>query len=232
LTRIETIRGSESLRSEVAARAKVRLVYGGPPRSASEVGDALQIWDGFNATRGGSTMGREIHSTPYLRARDGVASADASFAQVRCRRALLGTSALSGGELRSVAFVAALAAAPALAPSQAAAQFVCSDTQTGTGQGAAAGPNSVACGTGASAGGDGSISNTATGANANASGSGNAANGIGNTATGDRANASGDGTVSNTATGNGARSASVPTLMATPATTSRSVPRPSPAAVR
>jgi hypothetical protein len=96
--------------------------------------------------------------------------------------------------------VAALAAAPLLAPSQAAAQFVCSDTQTGTGQGATAGPNSVACGTGAIAGGDGTVSNTATGVNANASGSGNAPNGVGNTATGNLATASGNFST-NTATG-------------------------------
>ena len=66
-------------------------------------------------TRGGINMNREPHSTLYPRTRDGAASADGSDAQVRCRRVnLLGTSALYGGKLAGLAFVAALVAAPAV----------------------------------------------------------------------------------------------------------------------
>jgi hypothetical protein len=53
----------------------------------------------------------------------------------RFRAGSLVNTVLAGGKLRGLAFVAALAAAPVLAPSQAAAQFICNST-AGTGQGA------------------------------------------------------------------------------------------------
>src|SRR5262249_51554701 len=53
-----------------------------------------------------------LHS---MRAHSGAASADGSYAQIRCRLAnLLRVSALCGGKLRGLAFVAALAAAPGI----------------------------------------------------------------------------------------------------------------------
>jgi hypothetical protein len=149
----------------------------------------------------------------------------------------MGGNAIAGDGWRGLAIAAGIVtifgAAPMLAPTEAVAQFVCSDT-TGTGQGAIAGPNSVACGTAANASGTNS-GNTATGTNANASGNDaqNVAAGLNtnasgqgsfNVATGREANASGAGGSGNIATG------AFATAKATAARTSQSVPMPTPAA--
>src|SRR5258707_4820552 len=67
------------------------------------------------------------------------------------RAGLLGTSALSGGTLRGLVLVTGLAAtAPMLAPSPAAAQFVCGGSAPGAeaqaGGGAVAPAGAVPCG--------------------------------------------------------------------------------------
>src|SRR5262249_24833424 len=74
-----------------------------------------------------------------------------AFAQVEPRARLLSSSALAGGTLRGLALAAGLAAtAPMLAPSEAAAQFVCGGSTDGaepqTGAGATAAVGGVACG--------------------------------------------------------------------------------------
>src|SRR5260370_41145301 len=67
------------------------------------------------------------------------------------RAGLLGTSALSGGTLRGLVLMTGLAAtAPTLAPSPAAAQFVCGGSATGapaqSGRRAVPTPSAVAAG--------------------------------------------------------------------------------------
>src|SRR5262249_5747004 len=113
-----------------------------------------------------------------------------AFAQVGRRARLLSSSALAGGTLRGLALAAGLAVTvPKLAPTDAAAEFVCGGSATGaepqTGAGAVAtGADAVACGTNA----------TANGANATAVGAASLANGGSASAFGAAANANGNNT--------------------------------------
>src|SRR5215831_2453626 len=124
------------------------------------------------------------------------------------RAGLLGTSALSGGTMRGLVLATGVAAAASLlAPSQAAAQFVCVGNSNGavvgegffgtsaSGAGAAATPGGMACGPGSAAVGVNAVAvgdpALAFGANATAVGSFSRAVGTNATAVGENANATG-----------------------------------------